>query len=42
VHDAMLNTDGSVKAEIFIQDKLHMNAEGYKIWTKIMKPELSN
>ena len=42
VHDAMLNSDGSVKTDLFIQDKLHMNAEGYKIWAKIMQPEMSN
>jgi len=37
VHDAMLNADGSVKEEIFISDKLHMNAKGYAIWQTIMK-----
>ncbi len=42
VHDAMLNADGSVKAEIFIGDKLHMNAQGYAIWTKVMKPQMVN
>jgi lysophospholipase L1-like esterase len=32
VHNAMLQKDGSVMEDIFIADKLHMNAEGYKIW----------
>ncbi len=40
VHDAMLNADGSVKPELFVADKLHMNARGYEIWQRIMKPVL--
>lgn len=40
VHDAMLNADGSVKPELFVEDKLHMNARGYEIWQRIMKPVL--
>ena len=42
VHDAMLNADGSVKSEIFVEDKLHMNAKGYEIWQRIMKPALKS
>ena len=38
VHDAMLNEDGSVKGEIFLEDKLHMNAKGYAIWKSILLP----
>ena len=41
VHDAMLNTDGSVKPEIFMGDQLHMNEKGYVIWQKIMKKVLA-
>jgi len=36
----MLNEDGSIKDDIFIQDNLHMNAKGYAIWTKIIRPAL--
>jgi lysophospholipase L1-like esterase len=42
VHDAMLNKDGSVKEEIFLTDKLHMNEKGYAIWKGIMKPVLKS
>lgn len=42
VHDAMLNADGSVKAELFVGDKLHMNTKGYAIWQKIIKPFLKS
>jgi lysophospholipase L1-like esterase len=40
VHTAMLESDGMVKKNIFIQDQLHMNAAGYKIWQAIIAPTL--
>lgn len=40
VHSAMLDADGQVYKDIFIADKLHMNAKGYQIWQKIMAPTL--
>jgi lysophospholipase L1-like esterase len=36
----MLDAEGKPREELFIKDKLHMNAEGYKIWTAILKPIL--
>ncbi len=38
VHDAMLQPDGNVMTDIFIEDRLHMNAKGYAIWQKLMEP----
>lgn len=40
IHQDMLNADGSVKAELFIEDRLHMNAKGYAIWQKKIVPVL--
>ncbi|TRZ82613.1 MAG: G-D-S-L family lipolytic protein [Sediminibacterium sp.] len=40
VHAAMLDTNGMVFKDIFIADKLHMNAKGYAIWQKIIAPSL--
>jgi|ERR1700730_4999195 len=40
VYHKMLNADGSPKKEIFIEDNLHMNANGYSIWQKAIKPYL--
>jgi lysophospholipase L1-like esterase len=40
VHSAMLDTNGMVFKDIFIGDKLHMNAKGYAIWQKIIAPTL--
>jgi lysophospholipase L1-like esterase len=40
VYSKMLNADGSIKAEIFREDKLHMNPDGYHIWQKEIAPQL--
>lgn len=40
IHDAMLLPDGTVNPELFIKDNLHMNAQGYAIWQKIIEPIL--
>jgi lysophospholipase L1-like esterase len=40
VYHKMLNTDGSVMTDIFLEDNLHMNAKGYAIWQKVITPYL--
>jgi lysophospholipase L1-like esterase len=40
VYHKMLNPDGTPFADIFLEDKLHMNAKGYDIWKKVMEPYL--
>jgi lysophospholipase L1-like esterase len=40
VFTPMLNADGEPRDELFLADKLHMNAEGYKLWTKLVAPVL--
>ena len=40
VYHKMLNKDGTVMQDIFIEDDLHMNAKGYAIWRKIIQPYL--
>jgi len=40
VWSAMLNEKGEPKAEIFVEDKLHLNEKGYAIWHDILKKEL--
>ena len=35
-----LNEQGLPRDELFVADKLHLNEEGYKIWTEIIKKEL--
>ena len=34
------NASGLPRSELFIEDKLHLNPEGYTIWTGIIKNEL--
>ena len=40
VYHRMLKADGQPIDDIFIEDKLHMNAKGYAIWKKAIKPYL--
>jgi len=37
----MLGPDGLPKPEIFSSDQLHMNEDGYKLWTEIVRPFLA-
>lgn len=41
VWDKMLNSSGMPDSSIFLDDMLHMNSEGYRIWQKAIKPHLS-
>jgi lysophospholipase L1-like esterase len=41
VFSPMLGEDGQPRPEIFTADRLHMNAEGYKIWTAAIRPHLN-
>jgi lysophospholipase L1-like esterase len=41
VYHKMLNPDGTIKSDIFLEDSLHMNARGYAIWQKAIAPYLS-
>ncbi|PIQ48761.1 MAG: G-D-S-L family lipolytic protein [Cytophagales bacterium CG12_big_fil_rev_8_21_14_0_65_40_12] len=34
----MLNPDGSLKKELFIEDGLHMNKKGYDLWIQVIAP----
>ncbi len=40
VWDEMLNISGLPDSTIFLDDMLHMNSEGYRIWQKAIKPHL--
>lgn len=42
VYHSMLDANGNILTHIFLSDKLHMNAEGYKIWQGIIAPYLVN
>jgi len=36
------NASGLPRSELFIEDKLHLNGEGYRIWSGIIRIELNN
>lgn len=42
VYSHMLEKNGKPMKNIFIEDQLHMNAYGYKIWQKLILPHLLN
>ncbi len=39
---AFLDETGKPNDSLFVQDKLHLNEQGYKIWTEIIKKELDS
>jgi hypothetical protein len=34
----MLGRDGQPRADLFVEDGLHLNAKGYKLWTGVLMP----
>ena len=40
IWDAMLTSEGKRIPELFVEDGLHINAEGYKIWTALVRENL--
>jgi lysophospholipase L1-like esterase len=36
-----LNSSGLPRSELFLDDKLHLNDDGYAIWTGIIKNDLN-
>jgi lysophospholipase L1-like esterase len=40
VYDAMLDANGNMREELYVQDRLHMKPEGYQIWIRKMLPYL--
>ncbi len=41
VYTPMLDAEGRPKAGIYTSDRLHMNAEGYKLWAQLVRPYLN-
>jgi hypothetical protein len=40
IYTAMLDAQGKPRPELFREDRLHMNAEGYAIWIRLLTPLL--
>lgn len=36
----MLGNDGRPRAELFVEDGLHLNAEGYRLWNGLVRPAI--
>lgn len=40
VNSLLLNGDGEVNSALFENDNLHINRDGYLLWTSVLKPQL--
>ena len=40
IWEAMLTKEGERIPQLFVEDGLHINAEGYKIWTQLVRNNL--
>ena len=40
IYDAMLDSNGNMREELYLSDRLHMKPEGYAIWKKAIAPYL--
>ena len=40
IYQSMLTSDGDVRPELYLEDQLHMNLNGYEIWKKVIKKHL--
>ena len=40
IYSIMLSKEGKTRPELFLQDMLHMNQQGYDIWNKAIRPKL--
>lgn len=36
----LLGADGKPRDELFVADRLHLNKQGYEVWTAVLKPKL--
>ncbi|ATA89271.1 lipase [Capnocytophaga stomatis] len=36
----MYDAEGNLRQDIFVEDQLHLNSEGYQLWTEVIKPYL--
>ena len=42
VWNPMLTNEGKADPKLFVEDGLHINAKGYEIWTKLVRPAIEN
>ncbi len=36
IHSQMLHPDGALRPELYLEDQLHINAQGYEIWSQFI------
>jgi lysophospholipase L1-like esterase len=40
VYTPALDSDGKPRADLLVEDRLHLNARGYELWTRTLRPQL--
>jgi lysophospholipase L1-like esterase len=40
ITEKMYDSDGNIRTDIFLSDKLHLNEKGYELWTDIIKKNI--
>jgi lysophospholipase L1-like esterase len=40
VYSRMIDASGKPRPELFVEDRLHMTPEGYRIWQSVLQPYL--
>jgi lysophospholipase L1-like esterase len=38
--DLLVDEKGQIREELFVEDRIHMNEEGYRLWTEMLRPYL--
>ncbi len=38
--DLLVNDKGEIREELYVGDRIHLNEQGYRLWTKMLMPHL--
>ncbi len=38
--DLLVNDKGEIREELYVADRIHLNEQGYRLWTKMLMPHL--
>lgn len=38
--DLLMNDKGEIREELYVGDRIHLNEQGYRLWTKMLRPYL--
>ena len=38
--DLLVDENGKIREELYVDDRIHLNEEGYRLWTRMLRPHL--